>query len=126
MMTIDIGDKQYELKTTLGVTQKLEKTSGKPLGDILVNIQNATVDEHLKILSCGTEDSQALKADALDNMDYSTLSETVMEFLARLQFGGSPEQIEKKLADSPLEEAQKNYFRGLLKLPTVSVSGNGS
>lgn len=143
-MLINANGAEYELKTTLGVTKKIEeyfaaiakgsKTRPLSIMEIFSNVSSASVDELLVILGCGIADKAErakFTADVLDGMDYMDLQMSVQQMLARLLFSGSPEQQEEKISKYPVDEQQKNAMRGFLDLPLKEIelspaSENGS
>jgi len=125
-MLIQIGEKEFDLRTNLGVVKKLEKKFKRPLTTLLAGLEDATVDEMIAILSYGLGEEQAEQAAELvasieNEMDYATIWAVLQEFVISLMFSGTPEQKESKIAKSNFDEPQKNAFRGLLGLPLKEI-----
>lgn len=123
MMTITIGKKEYELKTSLSVAVALEKKAGKPLMQIAASLNDAEVEELLDVIktAADTEDRQSIGADALECWGLYNAQLAANELLTRLVFSGTTDQIEKNIEKYPVSEAQKNVIRETLGLPTKEL-----
>ena len=125
-MFVQIGEKEFELSTNLGVVKQVEGRFKKPLASLLSQLDDATVDEMITILSYGLggkqEATEAGFIEAIDNeVDYMTIWEVLQEFIVSMMFSGTPEQKEAKIARSDFGEPQKNVFRRMLGLPTKDI-----
>jgi len=122
-MFITVGTNDYELKTKLGTSIKLEDKFKMPLTQMLANISNAEIPEVIDILAIAADKLKDKDfRDALtENWDYSDLQAAVQELFVRLMFSGTDEQIEKKIDKHPASEDQKNAFREMLGLPIKAV-----
>lgn len=129
-MFITIEETEYELKTTLGVAERLETKFKLPLMDMLGHVEVATIPELISMIaiSANMTGDAKLPEQIKDNMDYVDLQTVVQELLARIMFSGTPEAIEKKLDKFPAGEESKNVIRGLLGLTkvkqTIPLTGN--
>lgn len=126
-MIITAGASHFELNTKLGTVKRIEAAFKLPLIEIFKNIAAAETQEMIKLLAiaadrAGGEPFAELRRAIEDNWDYSDLMGAVQELVAKLQFSGTPEQIEAKLERYPADETQKNALRGLLGLPIITPS----
>jgi hypothetical protein len=125
MLILDIGGKEYTLKTTLGVVKTLESKSKKTLNELMAEFaKGATVDEMLATLKAGCPDkdtAEALEKDILDNCDLVTIQKHCDEFFIRLCFGGTPEEQEEKIEAFPASPRRKNLIRKALGLPEKEI-----
>lgn len=122
-MFIEVGKNEYELKTKLGISIKLEQKFKLPLREIFNNVERAEITEIISILAISADkvNDKDFKNDLTENWDYTDLQNAVQELLTRLMFSGSDEQNEKKIDKFPVGEQQKNAFRELLGLPIKVV-----
>lgn len=125
MLILDIGGKEYTLKTTLGVVKTLESKSKKTLNELMAEFaKGATVDEMLATLKAGCPDkgtAEALEQDIMDNCDLVTIQKHCDEFFIRLCFGGTPEEQEEKIEAFPASPRRKNLIRKALGLPEKEI-----
>ena len=122
-MFITVGTNDYELKTKLGTSIKLEQKFKLPLMEIFSNVERAEITELISILAISADKVNDLnfKNELLEDWDYTDLQNAVQELLTRLMFSGSDEQNEKKIDKFPVGEQQKNAFREMLGLPIKAV-----
>lgn len=129
-MFIQVGDKEYELSTKLGVASAIENRFHKPLPQIFGLVGDAEIPELITIitLAAGKQNDKSFAQELLDNWDYVDLQTTVQKLLAKLMFSGTPEQVESKIEKFPASEDGKNAIRELLelppKLPNTSTASN--
>ena len=124
-MTINLGDKEYTLKTTLGVAVALEQKFKLTLSQIMDKIGTAEIMELIDILktSAGKDAGEDFSAEALDNLDYTGLMLAVQDLLIELMFSGTPEQNEDKINRLfPGDEQTKNAMREMIGLPTLPLT----
>ena len=127
-MFITVGTNDYELKTKLGTSIKLEQKFKLPLMEIFSNVERAEITELLSILAIASVNAndkdfvKEFKDDLTDKWDYTDLQNAVQGLLTRLMFSGNDEQNEKKIDKFPVGEEQKNAFREMLGLPIKAVS----
>ncbi len=124
-MFITVGDNQYELSTKLGIGKKIEAAFRMPIMQVFFKLSEAEVDELIKIVAIAADKQtdKQFSADVYEEWDFIDLFNAVQEIVARLLFGGTPEQNEAKLAKFPAPEQQKNWIRGILGLPIPTVPG---
>ena len=122
-MFITVSNNDYELKTKLITSIKLEQKFKLPLMEIFSNVERAEITELLSILAISADkvNDKDFKNDLTENWDYTDLQNAVQELLTRLMFSGSDEQNEKKIDKFPVGEQQKNAFREMLGLPIKAV-----
>lgn len=118
-MIIRVGERAYELKTTLGTTRKIEEHYNGSLSDVMQSVDEMTVDQLSVLLSIaagqGTGDME-LRDAILDNWDYSDLLMAAQGLIARLMYSGTPEQVEAKLDKQGMDEQAKNEMKRLLEM----------
>ena len=119
-MYITVGANEYELKTKLATSIKLEQKFKLPLIEIFANSEKAEILELISILAIAGDkvNDKDFKEELTEEWDYTDLQNAVQELLTRLMFSGSDEQNEKKIDKFPVGEEQKNAFREMLGLPT--------
>lgn len=119
-MYITVGANEYELKTKLATSIKLEQRFKLPLIEIFANSEKAEILELISILAIAGDkvNDKPFKEELTEEWDYTDLQNAVQELLTRLMFSGSDEQNEKKIDKFPVGEEQKNAFREMLGLPT--------
>lgn len=127
-MFLTVGDTEYELSDKLGTAENIEIKFKKPLMEVLVYVESATIPELISIIAiaAGMIGDAKLPKDIKDNLDYIELQTAVQTLLARMMFSGTPEQVEKKLDKFPGGENAKNAIRGLLGLPTQTTPSTGN
>lgn len=127
MMYINVDGEQVELKTTLGVSRRMEERFKLPLFQIFDKLGAAEIDElvDLTVIASGLQGPEAkeLARRILDSWDYSDLMLAVEGLLANLMFSGTPDEVEAKLERFPAAETQKNVMRGFLGLPPRVIPG---
>lgn len=125
MMYITLADQAIELKTTLGVAKKLEARFKLPLPQLFDKLGAADIGELIAILAVSADKTADKEFEPLllDNWDYTDLYSAVQELVAHLMYSGTPEQVEAKLAKSPMPEDQKNALRELLGIPLPPAPG---
>lgn len=118
-MYILVDGQEYELNTKLITSKRVEKKFNVPLGQLFSQLQNATVEELIKILAIAAdkERDDSFRTAIESSWDYADIFLAVQELVARLTFSGDAESIEKKMQRYNLSEEQKNVFRGLLGIP---------
>ena len=123
-MTINLGNKEYTLKTTLGVAVALEQKFKLTLTQIMDKIGTAEIRELIDILktSAGKDAGEDFSTEVLDNLDYTGLMLAVQELLIKLMFSGTPEQNEDKISRLPGDEQTKNAMREMIGLPTLPLT----
>ena len=123
-MTINLGNKEYTLKTTLGVAVALEQKFKLTLTQIMDKIGTAEIRELVDILkvSAGKDAGEDFATEVLDNLDYTGLMLAVQELLIKLMFSGTPEQNEDKISRLPGDEQTKNAMREMIGLPTLPLT----
>lgn len=121
MMYINVDGEQVELKTTLGVSRRMEERFKLPLLQIFDKLGTAEINElvELTIIASGKQGPEAkeLAQRIMDCWDYASLMLAVEGLLANLMFCGAPDEVEAKLERFPAGEEQKNAMRGFLGLP---------
>ena len=113
-MTINLGAKEYTLKTTLGVAVALEQKFKLTLTQIMDKIGTAEIRELIDILktSAGKDAGEDFSTEVLDNLDYTGLMLAVQDLLIKLMFSGTPEQNEDTISRLfPGDEQTKNAMR---------------
>lgn len=124
-MFIEVGENQYELNTKLKTARQIELAFKMPIGKIFARIEEAEIDELLKLLALAAgkattkETLPAFRQEIEEAWDYSDLFLAVNELIIRLTFTGDPDSIEKKLAKYPIDEGKKNEIREMLGIPLV-------
>ena len=123
-MTINLGNKEYTLKTTLGVAVALEQKFKLTLTQIMDKIGTAEIRELIDILktSAGKDAGEDFATEVLDNLDYTGLMLAVQELLIKLMFSGTPEENEAKIQKLPGDEQTKNAMREMIGLPTLPLT----
>lgn len=121
MMNINVNGTDYTLSTSFGTMKKLETKFKFSITQIMAKLPDSFAEDLFNILAIGAGkqgDSEFDKAFSEDtNWDYSTLQLTVIEYLARMQYSGTPEEIETKLQKQMVPEEAKNAIRQMLNLP---------
>lgn len=129
-MFLEIGGKEYELKTTLGVAKTLEEKFKKTTVEIMANLaKTANISDMLIMLKTAFKDkseSEKFEKDILENMDYFTVQKACDTLLMNICFGGSPEEQEKKISDFPASALRKNIMRRALDLPIPETTDSTS
>ena len=117
-MFITVENNLYKLSTTLGVTRAIEAKYKAPVMQIFPKLNEALTDELVDIVCIAagkadakTGDSKDFRQAIFDAWDYTDLLSVVQELVARLMFGGTPEQNEVKLAKFPGNDEIKNADR---------------
>ena len=126
-MFLELGDKTIELKTTLGVTRKIEKRFKATAAEVFEHIGAAEIDEHLAILKIAANEESDIDIESyiMENWDYFDIMMATQELVARLVFSGTTEQMDAKVQKYPVTEAQKNSIRGLLGIPIPTAPDTG-
>ena len=129
-MYIKVNGLDYELKTTLGVTAKIEKRFNSTVPNLSQRLATATVDELLDILIIAivAEDptKKTLRNDMLDEWGYFDLFTAAQSLFTALMFSGTPEDAEAKIDAYRGDENEKNALREMLGLPTKKTSAETS
>lgn len=130
-MYILIGEQEIELNTKLRTVKRIEQAFKMPLVQIFKNLEQATAEELIKILAIaadkmGGEQGQEFKRAVEEAWDYADLMLAVQELVARLQFSGTPEQVEAKINRFPMPEQSKNMVREMLGLPKKEIPADFS
>lgn len=120
-MEKEINGTIYEVSTKLGVVRAVEQKFHCPFSEVFDKLQTGEVDELIFILAAGVpaDQRQDIRADIEAAWDYMELNLAAQEFCLKAMFSGTPEQIEKKLAQFPADDNGKNSIRELLGIPTV-------
>lgn len=120
-MYLEIGNKEYELKATLGVAKNLEDKFKKTTSEIMAELaKSANINDMLLMLKTALvnkAESAEFEKDVLENMDYFFIQKACDTLLMNICFGGTPEEQEKKIADFPTSALRKNIMRRALNLP---------
>ncbi len=123
-MTINIGEKTYELKTSLKVAKEIEEAFKSELIKILGNIGQAKISEMLKMIKIAArENGDEVVKEADEELDYGELMSIVTELIANIMFSGTPEEKENKIQRFPGDEETKNAMRALVKIPLKDLTG---
>ncbi len=123
-MILQLGGGSCELCCNLGTALAIEKHFKKPIMQIFSGMDTLESLELLKILEIAGRklDDREFSSKLLEHFDYLDLFFAVQELMARLLFGGTPEQQETKLDKFPAGEEQKNAIRQLLGLPLKPIT----
>lgn len=123
-MFIKIGNDDYELSTKMGVGKKIEDKFKQPIMQIFASLDQALTEELVTIISiaAGKLNDAVFTSLLYDEWDYTDLYSAVQELIARLMYGGTPEQQAAKIAKSPMADEQKNALRELLGLVAPSTA----
>lgn len=111
-MNYVIGDKELEFNVKLGTTIKIKKAFNKPFNAVLGSLDKLDVDELIKLLYCGLNETQISKEEfstlCYDNLGLMELYELVQLFIKKIQYPGLEiEEIDKKLEEkNKLAQAQ--------------------
>ena len=112
-MNIEIGNKQFELKTNIGTIKKIEREfNRKSFIKITNEIDTMTVEEIQKFLLAGVdgkEEKEELKEEMDTNAGFMDLFEYLKNFIGQLQYPGKTEkEIEKLNAEIVKKTEAKN------------------
>ena len=123
-MFITVGEQEFELKTTLGVTRRIEEKFKIPMSQLFGKLESADASELVAMLAiaAGKPGDKAFTDLMYDNWDYSDLWNSVRDLIVRLMFSGTPEQNENKIKKFSAPDEQKNAWRELLGLPILPVA----
>lgn len=107
-MEKQIGETTYTFNVKLGVTIKIKKAFGKPFNQVLAEIDKFDVEDLIKLLFCGIDETQhtrdEFKENILENVGLMDLYELVQSFIKKIQYPGlTEEEIDKKLAEKNLQ-----------------------
>lgn len=121
-MFIKLGEYEIELNTKLKTVRRIEGLFKLPLVQIFRKLEEATLEELVKILAVAADRASGEAFRDFQNLveaewDYADLQLAVQELVSRLHFTGTPDQINAKLDRFPMPEASKNAVRELLGLP---------
>lgn len=109
-MEKQIGDTSYTFNVKLGTTIKIKKAFGKTFNQVLGEIDKYDVEDLIKLLYCGIDESVVTKEDfknaILENVGLMDLYELVQSFIKKIQYPGlTEEEIDKKIMEKN-EQAQ--------------------
>jgi hypothetical protein len=125
MMTIEAGEKSFELQTNLLTVQRMEQTLGVSAMNVFDNLESATVEEFLKILKSGfaPKDPQReeLEFAVLEHWGMADIFLASQELIAKVMFTGTDAQKEKKMEKLRIPEDRKNALRELLCIEIAAV-----
>lgn len=126
-MYIEVNGESYELNTKLKTSRRIEQRFKIPLIQLFPKLSEALTGELIDIISIAADipDGEVKRefVRALgEHWDYAELQMAVQELIARLNFSGTDEEVERKLQRYPLPEEQKDPFRKLLGLPPRGTS----
>jgi hypothetical protein len=109
-MNIEIGNKQFELKTNIGTIKKIEREfNRKSFIQVTNEIETMTVEDIQKLLLAGVdgkEEKEEFKEAMDTNAGFMDLFEYLKNFIGQLQYPGKTEKEIEKLNEKMVKETQ--------------------